>query len=309
MNINWDSFKVRCSGINKALSKSKSNPNLTDLQEATLIDLEYKLQTDGELTKKEHIMLAKLQTKRDNDDKTALSDTCIDYLMEEYGMTVEGMISIGKESMSNIGIEKGNLCEMEALNLLIRVDKVPYKRHKERIYNDYLSGEIDAYHGGHVMSAERILDLKNVQDYILFLRRLHKGIEKEHRQQVQGYMDITKAPQGQVSYALVDMPDVLQERLLWVITSKLGAATPESPEVLAEWPLWVKSMHFAHIPPERRVYSIPVHPFSHKEQQALYDRVKVIREWLFRFHENYQKTDKYYNAWSKDSVESVSLIS
>jgi hypothetical protein len=102
-------------------------------------------------------------------------------------------------------------------------------------------------------------------------------------------MDITGARTGFVSHTLIDCPDELIEDARWRLTKKLNAATPESPEVLDEWPKWIRSMKFGHMPAHKRVHKIIVAPFTKFEQQKVYDKVKVCREWLNNFHEKFQK--------------------
>lgn len=286
--INWQDFKVRCSAINKVLSNSQSNPQLTEGQAKELIELEEKLQKKG-LTDNQAEKLAFLKTKEANGKKVILSTTCIDYLMIEYAWITEGMIPIGKESLDLVAIRKGNNTELESAFLLTKVDGLPYALHKERIYNDYLSGIIDLYVGESVMKASIITDIKQSLDYPTFLKKINNGLENGQEEQVQGYMDITGARTGYIANILVDCPDDIVEDMRWKLTRKLGAATPESPEVLEQWPKWEHSMRFNKIAPHKRVNKIKIEPFSEFEQQRLYDRVKVCREWLHKFHEQYQK--------------------
>jgi hypothetical protein len=288
-SINFDNFKVRCSAIRKVLSNSQSNPVLTEKQEAEMVELEEKAQKNGSITPKQQEKLAELKVKQENGKKIVLSDGCIDYLMESYAWETQKMISVDKESLDLMQLKKGKVGENEALLLLSLVSKTFYKTHKERIYNDYLSGEIDAFAGEHVYAATLISDIKNAWDYPIFLKKLHKPIEIGNREQVQGYMDITGAREGEIANTLINAPDDIIEEIRWRLTRKLGAATPESPEVLAEWPTWERSMKFDQIPMSQRVSKRQVSPFTEFEKQRLYDKVKVCREWLNNFHESYQK--------------------
>lgn len=289
MTINFDDFKVRCSAIRKALANSQSNPVLTEKQTLRLIELEEKLQKTGEITQKQQEELAELKVKQENGKKIILSDGYIDYLMESYAWETQKMISVDRESLDLMQLKKGKVGENDALLLLSLVSKTLYKTHKVRIYNDYISGEIDAYTGEHVYAAQLISDIKNAWDYPIFLKKLHKPIEIGNKEQVQGYMDITNAPEGEIANTLINAPHDIIEEVRWRLTKKLGAATPESPEVLAEWPTWERSMKFDQIPMHQRVSKRPVEPFSEFERQRLYDKVKIGREWLNEFHEQYQK--------------------
>lgn len=283
--IDFSQFKVRCSAINKVQSNSAQNPVLTEKQAIRLDELEKK----ESLTNKQQVEMAELLVKKDNGTQVILSTTCIEYLMEAYAWETQGMIPVNKESLDILSIRKGKTEESEARILLTRVDKLSYEVHKERISNEYLSGEIDLYVGEQVYAAENITDIKNSFDYPTFLKKIHTGLETGQREQVAGYGDITGAQELYIANCLVDCPFEVIEEMRWKVAKKMNAVTLESPEFLAEWPKWERSMIFNHIPIQQRVSKIKVEPFSEFERQKLYDRVKICREWLNNFHEQYQK--------------------
>lgn len=289
MEINWDEFKVRCSAINDVLSESKNSPSLTEIQEGILAKYRKRQDAGIKLTSTQKEEFDFLEAKEKNGSKLVLSDTCIEYLMTEYAWLTEGMIPVSKEQLDLEAVKKGNMTESAGIALLTIVDQLPYQIHKERIYNDYLSGQIDAYLGDSVMTARRIVDNKSSWDYPIYLKKLHSKVDPAHGRQVKGYGDITGAKDLEVVHTLVDCPDELIEEARWRLTRKLNAATPESPEVLEVWPIWVRSMRFGQIAFNKRVHKIKVEPFTDFEQRKLYDKVKVCREWLSNFHEEHQK--------------------
>lgn len=289
MTINFDDFKVRCSAISKVLSNSRSNPQLTEKQAITLSKYRSILEEDGKLTAKQAEEYTLLIEKEENGTKIILSDTCIEYLMVEYAWRTEGMISVNKESMDLVTMKKGKVVETMSGKLLSLIDGVEYKIDKQRIYNEFLSGEIDFYYGIHVYMAERIVDNKASWDYPIFLKKIHTGLEPGQKEQVQGYGDITGAGDLYIANTLVDTPDEIIEEMKFRLAKKMGCATTESPEMLEEWPTWEKSMKFTHIPIHKRAHKIKIEPFTTFEREKLYDRVKVCREWLNNFHEQYQK--------------------
>ena len=131
--INFNDFRVRCSGISKILSNSRSNPQLTEKQAETLAKYRKTLDSGGSITDKQLIEMNGLIEKEENGSKTILSDTCIEYLMTEYAWVTEGMISVSKESMDIAAIKKGKWVQDASGTLLSRVDKTLYKDHKIRI--------------------------------------------------------------------------------------------------------------------------------------------------------------------------------
>jgi hypothetical protein len=286
--INFDEFKVRCSAISKVLSNSRSNPQLTEKQAEVLAKFRTTLGLGGKLTEKQGLEMAALVEKEGNGSKVILSDTCIEYLMEAYAWETEGCIPVSKKSMEILAMSKGIAVEALSGKILSLIDDVEYKTHKERIYNDYLSGEIDFYAGESIMTASRIVDNKASWDYPIFLKKLHTGLEGGQEEQVQGYGDITGAQELYIANTLVDTPDEIIEEMQYRLSKKLGCVTTESPEFLKEWTTWVRSMVFTRIPIHKRAHKIKVEPFTVFEREKLYDRVKVCREWLNNFHESYQ---------------------
>lgn len=287
--INFDDFKVRCSAISKVLSNSRSNPQLTEKQAETLAKYRATLEIGNTLTEKQQADMVLLIEKEENGSKVILSDTCIEYLMTEYAWRTEGMISINKEAMDLVAMKKGKEVEAMSGKLLGLIDGVEYKTDKQRIYNEFLSGEIDFYCGIHVYLAERIVDNKASWDYPIFLKKIHTGLETGQKEQVQGYGDITGAQELYIANTLVDTPDEIIEEMKYRLAKKMGCVTTEDPEFLKEWATWEKSMKFTHIPIHKRAHKIKIEPFTGFEREKLYDRVKVCREWLNNFHESYQK--------------------
>ena len=85
------------------------------------------------------------------------------------------------------------------------------------------------------------------------------------------------------------MPEEMRNGYMMKLAYKMGAATTEDPEFKKAWANLERSMIFKHMPPEKRVYKIPVDPFEKSEQLAVYERVKNCQEWLNNFHEIYSK--------------------
>lgn len=288
--INFDNFKCRCSQINKMLSSSRSNPVLTEKQADKLRELEKK----SSLTENQQLELADLNIKRENSKKVILSDTCIGYLLDEYAWMRYGMVRVTRELLDIPQMQKGKIVEPESLALLNLVDGVEYKANvspdleRERVYNEYLSGEVDAWYGKSIMEAEIIPDIKSTWDYPTFLLRINEPITKDYDWQVKGYMDITFAPVGFIANCLVSASEEEINKMKFRLLNKLNVATEEAPEFKYKWNLIEHSMRFDEIPIHQRVFKTYVNPMTAHERMLVYDRVKVCREWLWKFHEKYE---------------------
>lgn len=283
--VNWDEFRCRCSAIKKLLANGKEGQQITEKQQDELKKLEEK----ETRTDKQEDEMKRLQSLKSNSGKVVLGDTCIEYLMEVYAWETEGMVSVSKESLDVMQLRKGKVGEKEAGVLISLVDGELYLQDKNRIKNDFLSGEIDFYLGNSVYEATNVTDVKNAFDYPGFLKKINGGLENGQREQLAGYGDITGAKELYIANCLISFtPDMIMD-MEYKILRKVNAATTESREFLELWPTIEKSMVFDKIPPPQRVSKIKVEPFTEFEQQKLYDRVKYCRDWLWKFYAERQK--------------------
>lgn len=281
--VNWDEFRCRCSAISKIMADSRSNPCITEKQKLRLIELEAK----ATLTEPQAKEMAELLVKQENSTKIILSDTCIEYLMEVYAWETEGMVAVDKELSFIPQLEKGKEAEEESITMLSRHEKVLYKKNTKRVYNDFISGEPDVFSGEDIYRAEVITDMKNAWDYVVFLKYIHKALENGYKDQIGGYCDITGAKKGKVVRALVSMSEQQRYEQAEKLVRKLKCVSMESPEFLEKWPTLEKSMIYDHMPIRKRLFIMEVEPFSPERKQMIYDRVKICREWLWKFDEMY----------------------
>lgn len=288
--INWSEFKCRCSAIHMILANSRSNPCLTEKQITELAELRLK----SDLTDKQAARLAELLVRLENGSKIILSDTAITYLMEEYAWKTQKMVRVTKELMDVPQMQKGTLVEPDSLRLLSIVDGIEYKPNRdaegkrERVCNDFLSGEVDAYVGESIMTATKIPDVKSIWDYPTFLCKIHEPLTKANDLQVKGYLDITGAREGEIANCLINTPEHIVNGQKWKLLNKLNVATEENTEFKEKWAILERSMYFDKIPVHQRVFKKAVEPMTEEEITILYDRVKVCREWLYNFDEQYK---------------------
>lgn len=290
---NWQLFKCRCSAITDMLSEKQGFEQLTELQVAKLKEL------DGRTSLTELMKLerTKLVAKQEKSKEIVLSDTCVAYLMEHYAWVTQKMVSVSKE-MDIDYLNKGKIQEPEGIALLSIVDGVEYTKYDGvRIFNDFLSGLPDIFKGQEIYKATKITDLKCAWDYPGYLKKINVPVCTENKVQIQGYMDITGATEGEVADVLVDMPETTindyKRRLFYKMQDEGRAVTDQSPEYLVACEEMEHSMRFdGKIPRHMRVFKKKVVPFTDFEKQKVYDKVKVCRVWLSNFHEVYIKLNK-----------------
>lgn len=273
------------------MANSKDNAPLTDLQEIRLRELEKKADCD-EITEKQRVELASLVLKREKSKDVVLSDTCISYLVEAYAWETEQMCSITKE-MDVEYFERGRKTEPESIRLMTEVDNKIYYKNETRFDNDFLSGIPDVLEvrvrDAEIIAIKAIQDVKSCKDYPTFLYKIHKGLDPGNREQLQGYGDILDCKDLAVAFTLPTMPQSIREGYKIKLAYKMNAAIDQDKEFEKAWANLERSMIFDGISPAKRVYKIPVEPFTKLERDVVYERVKHCRQWLFDFDKKYNK--------------------
>jgi hypothetical protein len=286
----WQKWKCRCSAINNMMSASRDNAPLTEIQKKRVAELMDKVYI-GNITPKQKEELAVLNLKDENSKTVVLSDSCVGVLLDAYAWETEKMFSVTKE-MDVEAFDRGRKTEPESIKLLSEVDGTCYLKNEERFENDFLSGIPDVMDISEEFTARRIRDTKSTKDYPMFLYKIHKGLDPGNAEQLQGYGDILQCGDLGVAFTLPTMPQDIREGYKYRLALKMGEATTESPRFLRAWADLERSMVFDHMPAKKRVYKIPVQPFEKEYRQAVYEKVKVCREWLFNFHEMYLKLNQ-----------------
>ena len=289
--VNWDNFKCRCSGIHKIMANGKGKSALSEKQLEELKLLKMKLDLGKTFTENQKQRFAELTLREDSPAKYPFGDTCIEYLGEVYALQKYGMVPVGKE-VELEQLQKGRLAEADSISLLSFVDDAFYSKNEERIENDFLIGEPDIFNGEEIMTSDKIIDVKNSFDMPGFIKKINAPILGANKLQVQGYMDITGAKNGEIAHVLVSMPLIMQIEMRKRLFFKGDYATEENAEFKMRWEILERSMNFDHVPPRERVFKIKVEPFTKEEQTKLYDKVKMCRDWLYEFDEMHSNMNK-----------------
>lgn len=185
-------------------------------------------------------------------------------LMTEPKTKAEGPLSVGAKThirslaaqaifgvdfeVSSKEMEKGNLMEPEAIELLNRVRGLELVKNTERRENAWITGECDLFDP----AARRGHDLKCSWSVATFPLVIVDCEDKLYEWQMRGYMWLWDADSWEVNYALLT-----------------------TPEHLAKWE--PASMHFVdHIPEHMRLTTWTVHRDAEKEA-AMVEKVKAAR--------------------------------
>lgn len=276
--MNWDKTLIRCSAISKIMSESRENPPITAIQLQRILELEEKTIRTAKQTEELAILLQKQEKSKD----VVLSDTCITYLLEVYAWEKYGKEPLNADKKGK-AVEKGKLVEDDSITLLSLVDKKMYVKNTDRFSNEYLSGEPD------IITKNKVIDIKSSFDIISFLSVIKKPINPAYKYQVNGYMDILKLDEGEVSSCLVNANRSMINDEMKRLFYKMDVATEENIEYKKAGEQLMKNMTFEDIPMNNRVHKMPVEKI---DMEQIYERVYHCRKWLKDFedvHENLNK--------------------
>lgn len=276
--MNWDKTLIRCSAIYKIMSESRENPPITLIQLQRILELEEKTIRTAKQTEE----LATLLQKKEKSKDVVLSETCITYLLEVYAWEKYGKEPLNADKKGR-AVEKGKLVEDDSITLLSLVDKKMYVKNTYRFSNEYLSGEPD------IISKNKVIDIKSSFDIISFLSVIKKPINPAYKYQINGYMDILKLDEGEVSSCLVNANRSMINDEMKRLFYKMDVATEENIEYKKAGEQLMKNMTFEDIPMKNRVHKMQVEKI---DMEQIYERVYHCRKWLKDFedvHENLNK--------------------
>lgn len=304
----FSKMKVRCHAIGQIMSEStRKSPMqcyLDAIAELAAEEAKYEAmpKKDGKLAqnKQEKIMKVKAQVaeleKVKNDDP--LSEGCKTYLTKLYGYEKYRKWSANKDKGNKFTI-KGKLVEDDSIDLLCRLDKKMLRKNELRIENDYLNGIPDLFEGENVYESVHVIDVKSSWDIETFLENLGKPLNKAYWWQIQGYMALSGAMHGEISYCLVNTPDSILNDEKYRLFRAMNPLTEEDPAYKVAAAILENNLTFDDMPMSDRRIKFYVDR-DEEAIQKVYSRVQKCREWM-------PEIEKMHNSWQFDK-EGLPLI-
>jgi len=211
-----------------------------------------------------------------------LSVTCQKELIKIYNLLKYGR----KKDIVTKQMEKGVLCEQDAIDLYCKVEGKMYFKNQEPLENDYFTGHPDIYAGDNILNAEEVDDIKNSWELDTFTPRLIEEIDKGYECQLNVYYDLTGAPCGNLVYTLVSAPPMIVESEKYRLLRSMDVISEESPEFKKIAAHLENLMIFDDIDYRERVIKKPV-PRNEELIKKMKDKVPVLRQWLKDFEEKH----------------------
>ncbi len=277
----WSNFKIYCSSISKLLSQPKGFGALSKSQ-AIKHQL---LSTKTELTEKETKDLAFLESKQSlYFTPPVLSVGAHNYLIEIYSRERYGIRRASAGGMAKTAQVKGFALEKEGVEMLSKIDNIPYAKEVTVISDDYFIGVCDVL----CPVKEKVIEIKTSWNAANFMKNKKQDykLPMEIWAQVQGYLHLYKLQKGQVCYVLVNTPPHLIEQE-WANLFKRYTYGEITREKYDEGCYKLEGFYdYNKIPEKKRIVRFDIQysiDFMNKAKR----KVDMAREWLNQFERQF----------------------
>ena len=253
-------FKIRCSAISEIMGPLKGG--LTENQEKELKTLEAK----EKRTEKQGERMQELIKKRDMPKE--LPKTCVTYLEKWVKENLFGW----RKQLNTNAVKKGNICEDEAIQMLIMNYNIPYNEKNTQYYeNEYITGTPDLVYPDRVY----VTKCSETPDtFPLFVSEPIKKYNFNYWCQGQGYMALTGIYFYSVVYAMCNTPEELLSKQIYNECFTLSQDEREAKE------LEIRTNHnFDHVPLKNRLKRFDF-AFEPAYVDKIYERVELCREYI-----------------------------
>lgn len=212
------------------------------------------------------------------------------YLKSLYGVLKYGKQSSFKDK-GNKYTNKGKQVQSAAVELISSLDGCKYQENEERLANGLITGIPDAFLGEDVTKAEYVPDVKGSWDWDTFADNIDKPLNPLYWWQLQGYLELTGAKEGDISYCLISMPDSMLNDEVFSLQNRMQkqmnvidvTITPEYK--LAEANL-IKNLTFEEMEESERRLKFNIT----KDDDAIlkiYETIPKCRDYLFEVQEKH----------------------
>lgn len=204
-----------------------------------------------------------------------IGKTCAAELVKIYNQIKYGR----KKDITTKQMDKGIICEEDAITIYSRAEKKLYVKNQRRLENDWFTGHPDVSDHEDIMQATEVDDIKCSWEMDSFTPKLLEDVDKGYEAQLNVYFDLTGATHGAIVYCLVSAPEgmVLEEqRKLLYRMNVISEDAPEFKEAAEEV---AKLMIFEDIDYRERV----IKKIVHRDDELIAKmkaKVPIMREFL-----------------------------
>lgn len=322
MRMDFSEARIHCSVLGYLMieGRTKSNKKLYEEAQAKLTEWQQKWDAMDErqqgmakgkaaAEKIEHFKQKKEELEPVKDHQP-LSQTAKSFLKRYYAKLKYGKWSASLDK-GNKYTSKGKLAEPDSIELISFLDKIPLKKNDTRLQNHYITGEIDVFVGSDILEAEYIYDVKTSWDVETFFSNLGKSLYSLYWWQMQGYLALSGALCGEISYCLVNTPASILEEEKYRLFRRMDVVSEDHPDYKKAEAEMINNMTFNDIPAEDRRIKFKVK----RDEEAIakiWEKVEMAREYLEeiqKLHEQREFDAIQYDEVLDESEEEVSFES
>lgn len=253
-------FKIRASAVSQIMGKLSGG--LTETQAKNLATLESKEKRTAKQEETYKDLLIKKETPK------ILPKTCVSYL-EQW---VKEQVFDYRTELKSDYLDKGNMCEDEAIAMTIKEFNLPYNEKNELYFeNEYLTGTPD------VIYQDEIIDTKcsfTPDTFPVFIDKPMREHNINYWWQGQSYMELCSVNNYRVSYCLCNTPQEILDKILYHGLKGLSAEARERKQQEI-----INRHNFDNVPIEMKVKGFP---FVRDPEaiKAVYQRVEMCRQYI-----------------------------
>lgn len=276
-NINFSEFKFWCSELSNlySLPRGFNKPSKKEMAKYDKI-----VSSTDEKSEEDRLFLEMIDNKMLARYDHPISKSTQSFLIRLYGKSVFCKKTAAKGNMFSF-LEKGLDMELEAIELMSKIDKTKYERQSYFAENDYITGRCDILS----LSKNKIIDTKISWDVNSFLKARIDSVSKKHWYQVQGYMELYDIDKAEVAFVLLNTPPELIERERIKLTNKVMVGEISMEKYELDMSNLDLAYTYNNIPVKNRVFRYVVK----REPEIfpfLYKKIEKSRIWLEEFHNN-----------------------
>lgn len=276
-NINFSEFKFWCSELSNlySLPRGFNKPSKKEMAKYDKI-----VSSTDEKSEEDRLFLEMIDNKMLARYDHPISKSTQSFLIRLYGKSVFCKKTAAKGNMFSF-LEKGLDMELEAIELMSKIDKTKYERQSDFAENDYITGRCDILS----LSKNKIIDTKISWDVNSFLKARIDSVSKKHWYQVQGYMELYDIDKAEVAFVLLNTPPELIERERIKLTNKVMVGEISMEKYELDMSNLDLAYTYNNIPVKNRVFRYVVK----REPEIfpfLYKKIEKSRCWLEEFHNN-----------------------
>ena len=211
------------------------------------------------------------RSKSEMISETAKAVILEQFIQDKYGRT---------KDVETRYMEKGLKTEDDSITLYSRLQKTFFVKNDQRLSNNYITGEPDAFIGKSIDKADIVLDFKSSWDLWTFWKAKMNDVNKQYFWQMQGYMWLTGAKEARLIYCLNDTPESLilaEKKRLWYKLDVIDEMA--SPEYIEGSKEIERNMTFGDIPIQERCFETRISR-DVDAIKSIQGRVELCREWV-----------------------------